>query len=260
MGYYWPTMVQYCMDFAKKCDACQFNANFIHQPPEPLHPTISSWPFEIWGLDIVGPITPKASNGHEFILAATDYFSKWVEVISIFNKLMTSLGEKFKFKQYKSSIYNAPANGLAEAFNKTLCNLLRKVVARVAIRTSNSIFKSCHSEELTSDDNDKLRLEELEALYEKRLQAQQNLQCYQARLSRAFNKKVRPQSFQVGDLVLAVRRSIITSHKLKGKFTSMWDGPYDVQEVYTNGAYKIIDEDGVDVGPINGKFLKGYYS
>ncbi|XP_074265307.1 uncharacterized protein LOC141587737 [Silene latifolia] len=33
MGYYWPTMVQDCMDFAKKCDACQFNANFIHQPP-----------------------------------------------------------------------------------------------------------------------------------------------------------------------------------------------------------------------------------
>ncbi|XP_074290902.1 uncharacterized protein LOC141617626 [Silene latifolia] len=46
MGYYWPTMVQDCMDFAKKCEPCQFYANFIHQPPEPLHPTVSSWPFE----------------------------------------------------------------------------------------------------------------------------------------------------------------------------------------------------------------------
>ncbi|CAL9017788.1 unnamed protein product [Prunus brigantina] len=27
-------------------------------------------------------------------------------------------------------MYNAPANGLAEAFNKTLCNLLKKVVGR----------------------------------------------------------------------------------------------------------------------------------
>ncbi|XP_074301285.1 uncharacterized protein LOC141632659 [Silene latifolia] len=42
MGYYWPTMVQDCMDFAKKCQPCQFYANFIHQPPEPLHPTVSS--------------------------------------------------------------------------------------------------------------------------------------------------------------------------------------------------------------------------
>ncbi|XP_074277586.1 uncharacterized protein LOC141601220 [Silene latifolia] len=40
MGYYWPTMVQDCMDFAKKCEPCQFYVNFIHQPPEPLHPTV----------------------------------------------------------------------------------------------------------------------------------------------------------------------------------------------------------------------------
>ncbi|XP_074298651.1 uncharacterized protein LOC141629572 [Silene latifolia] len=100
-------------------------------------------------------------------------------------------------------------------------------------------------EGLTDDENDKLRLAELEALDEKRLEAQQKLQCYQTRLSRAFNKKVRPRSFQVGDLVLAVRRPIITSHKPVGKFTSKWDGPYVVQEVYTNGAYKIVDEDGV---------------
>ncbi|XP_074300041.1 uncharacterized protein LOC141631243 [Silene latifolia] len=79
---------------------------------------------------------------------------------------------------------------------------------------------------LTDDENDKLRLAELEFLDEKRLEAQQKLQCYQARLSRAFNKMVRPRSFQVGDLALAVRRPIITSHKPVGKFTSKWDGPY----------------------------------
>ena len=45
-----------------------------------------------------------------------------------YNSLVTQLYEKFEFKQYKSSMYNAPANGLAEAFNKTLCNLLKKVV------------------------------------------------------------------------------------------------------------------------------------
>ncbi|XP_074297588.1 uncharacterized protein LOC141628330 [Silene latifolia] len=83
MGYYWPTMVQDCMDFAKKCDPCQFYANFIHQPPEPLQPTVSSWPFEAWGLDVVGPITPKALNGHEYILASTDYFSEWAEALPL---------------------------------------------------------------------------------------------------------------------------------------------------------------------------------
>jgi len=72
-------------------------------------------------------------------------------------------------------------------------------------------------------------------------------------------KKVRTRSFHFGDQVLAVRRLIIVSHKTGSKFTSKWDGPYVVKEVYTNGAYKIIDADGVRVGPINRKFLKRYY-
>ena len=47
-------------------------------------------------------------------------------------------------------------------------------------------------EGLTGKENAKLRLQELEALDEKRLEAQQRLECYQARLSSAFNKKVKP--------------------------------------------------------------------
>ncbi|XP_021301215.1 uncharacterized protein LOC110429449 [Herrania umbratica] len=115
-------------------------------------------------------------------------------------------------------------------------------------------------EGLSNEDNIRLRFEELEALDEKRLEAQQRLECYQARLSKAFNKKVKPQSFQVGDLVLAVRRPINTTHRMGNKFLSKWDGPYVVQEVYTHGAYKIVDQDGVRVGPINGRFLKRYYA
>nr|XP_009777510.1 PREDICTED: uncharacterized protein LOC104227078 [Nicotiana sylvestris] len=42
MGYYWPIMVKDCLDYARRCKACQFHANFIHQPPEMLHPTVAS--------------------------------------------------------------------------------------------------------------------------------------------------------------------------------------------------------------------------
>nr|XP_027083523.1 uncharacterized protein LOC113705814 [Coffea arabica] len=61
MGYYWPTMVKDCIDFARRCQACQFHGNFIHQPPEPLHPTVASWPFDAWGLDIVSPLVDTFS-------------------------------------------------------------------------------------------------------------------------------------------------------------------------------------------------------
>ena len=82
MGYYWPTMVQDSMECAKKCEACQYHANFIHQPPEPLHPTVASWPFDAWGLDAIG-LLPKSSGGHLYILAATDYFLKWAEAVPL---------------------------------------------------------------------------------------------------------------------------------------------------------------------------------
>lgn len=42
----------------------------------------SPWPFSTWGIDIIGKVTAKASNGHEFILVAIDYFTKWVEAAS----------------------------------------------------------------------------------------------------------------------------------------------------------------------------------
>ncbi|KAM1112717.1 hypothetical protein ACFX13_046395 [Malus domestica] len=306
MGYYWPSMVKDCLEHAKRCQACQFHANFIHQPPEPLHPTATSWPFDAWGLDVVGPITPKSSAGEAYILAATDYFSKWAEAIplkevkkeTVFsNRLVDELCEKYKFKQHRSSMYHAPANGLAEAFNKTLCNLLKKVIGRTkrdwherigealwAYRTTYRTptqatpyslvygveavlplesqipsLRMAIQEGLTDEENAKLRLQELEALDEKRLEAQQHLECYQARLSKAFNKKVLPRPFQMGDLVLSLRRPIITTHKTKSKFTSKWDGPYVIQEVYTNGTYLIMAEDGLKIGPINGRFLKRYY-
>ena len=114
-------------------------------------------------------------------------------------------------------------------------------------------------EGLTGEENAKLRLQDLEALDERRLEAQQYLECYQARLSKAFRMKVHPRSFQKGDLVLALRRPIITTHKTKSKFTSKWDGPYVIQEVYTSGAYLIMADDGLRIGPINGRFLKRYY-
>ena len=225
---------------------------------------------------MVGPLTPKSSGGHSYILATTDYFSKWAKVAifrevkkeivvnfikintifkygvpcyiitdngkEFYNKSMDKLCNDFGFKQHNSLMYKAPANGLAVAFNKTLCNLLKKVVGKSKRywheRVEEALWAYCTTyqtptqatpyslvyrvevvlplkhqnpsliiaiqESLSNEENVRLRLEELEALDEKRLKAQQRLEGYQAHISRTFNKKVCPRSFQVGDLVLAV--------------------------------------------------------
>ena len=72
--------------------------------------------------------------------------------------------------------------------------------------------------EMIGEANHRLRLQELEVLDEKRLQAQQHIKFYQARITKAFNKNVKERIFQKGDLVLAVRRPMVMTHKFKGKF------------------------------------------
>ena len=42
----------------------------------PLQPIIVDAPFIQWGLDVIGPINPKSSQGHSYILTTTDYFTK----------------------------------------------------------------------------------------------------------------------------------------------------------------------------------------
>ena len=81
LSYYWLTMITDAIKYAQRCKAYQIHADFIHQPPELLHPTVASWPFEAWRIDIVGPISPSSTKGHRFILAITNYFSKWAEAI-----------------------------------------------------------------------------------------------------------------------------------------------------------------------------------
>ncbi|WRX10957.1 Integrase zinc-binding domain - like 6 [Theobroma cacao] len=76
-GYYWLTLESDCINFARKCHKCQVFADRIHAPPAPLHVFTAPWPFSMWGMDVIGLITPKASNRHRFILVAIDYFTKW---------------------------------------------------------------------------------------------------------------------------------------------------------------------------------------
>ena len=82
MGYYWNTMETNCADFVKSCHDYQTHANLNHVLPSELYNMTSLWPFLVWGIDVIGRIALKASNGHKYILVAIEYFTKWVEAAS----------------------------------------------------------------------------------------------------------------------------------------------------------------------------------
>ncbi|RVW12134.1 Retrovirus-related Pol polyprotein from transposon 17.6 [Vitis vinifera] len=81
-GYFWLTMETDCCQFVQRYQECQMHGDLIHVPPSELHALASPWPFSVWGIDIIGKISPKSSSGHEYILVAIDYFTKWVEAAS----------------------------------------------------------------------------------------------------------------------------------------------------------------------------------
>ena len=80
--YYWMTLENDCISYVRKCYKCQIYANKIHVPPTALNVMVSPWPFSMWGMNMIGPIILKASNGHRFIFVVIDYFTKWVEAAS----------------------------------------------------------------------------------------------------------------------------------------------------------------------------------
>ena len=116
-------------------------------------------------------------------------------------------------------------------------------------------------ESLTTEDNAKIRLEELEELDHERMKAQQSLELYRARMSRSYNKLVRPRTFEPGELVLVLKRTKIMNKKSKGKFEPNWEGPYIIEEAYEGGSYQLITADGErPMLPINGRYLKKYHA
>ena len=119
----------------------------------------SPLPFSTWGIDIFGKIHPTTSNGHEFILVAIDYFTKWVEAtlhkvlnskkvaqfiqINIIcrygvpHEIILDNGQHFKgetekllrqfnIQHHKSSPYRPQTNGAVEAANKNIGRILKK--------------------------------------------------------------------------------------------------------------------------------------
>jgi len=50
-----------------------------------LHPIIKPWPFQGCRLDFIGQIHPPSSKGHQFVLVAMDYFTKWTKAVPLKN-------------------------------------------------------------------------------------------------------------------------------------------------------------------------------
>jgi hypothetical protein len=326
-------MLEDCFKYYKGCQACQRFGKIQIVPASVMNPIIKPWPFRGWAMDMIGQINPSSSKGHQWVLAAIDYFKKWVEAVpmrSVASKDVISfvkehiihrfgipqtittdggsvfISEEFRkfaddmgIKLIRSSPYYAQANGQAEASNQSLIKLIKRKIDEYPRRWHEVLSEalwayrvSCHGSTKTSPyhlvygqdavlpweitagsrrvefQNDlsaeqyaALMNDNVEDLTELRLWPLERLKENKAKVARAYNKKVKPKNFQLGDLVWEAVLPLGTKDRKYGKWSPTWYRSYKVDQDLPRNAYMLEELDGVKFHvAVNGQHLKKYFS
>ena len=74
-GFWWPTIEEDTMKYVRKCDKCQKASKVTNVPPYERISIASAWPFDLWGIDILGPF-PRATKQRKFIIVAVEYYTR----------------------------------------------------------------------------------------------------------------------------------------------------------------------------------------
>jgi hypothetical protein len=201
-------------------------------------------------------------------------------------------------KLIRSSPYYAQANGQAEASNQSLIKLIKRKIDENPRdwheKLSEALWAyrmSCHGaiktspyqlvygqeavlpweitagsrrvtfqNDLTAEEYAALMSDTIEDATELRLWSLEKIKENKARVARAYNKKVRPKEFQVGDLVWEAVLPLGTRDKAYGKWSPNWHGPYKVVQALKGNAYMLEELSGEKFPvAVNGQHLKKYF-
>jgi hypothetical protein len=127
--YWWPNMKETVKNHLQSCLKCQkFNFG-RHKAHGFLHPIESpSGPFQMIGIDYSGPF-PTTTQGNKYVLAITDYFTKWVIAIPV-EKQNAQTTATILYEHY-ICIYGVPRQILSDQgtpFNNQLIEAFTKIL------------------------------------------------------------------------------------------------------------------------------------
>ncbi|OMH81098.1 Transposon Ty3-I Gag-Pol polyprotein [Zancudomyces culisetae] len=173
--YYSPKLFEITKHVVNFCDVCQ-RYKSSNKRKNLFNPIIALQPFDVIGLDIIGPINPTSAEGNRYIISAIDYLTKWpickavpsvqsdtiinflvYDVISNFGiprKLITDRGSNFlseaivnfyKFMGINHSpttAYRPQSNGQVERQNQYIKNVLSKICKDDKINWDKLLWKA----------------------------------------------------------------------------------------------------------------------
>jgi hypothetical protein len=201
--------------------------------------------------------------------------------------------ESLKIKLLNLPLYYAHANGQAEASNKTLINLIKKKVEEKPRRWHEVLtealwayqvskhgaikvtpFELVYGQEamlpievnlqanivmlqetLSSTEYISLMMDEIDDHPESLLRALREIEKEKLKVARAYNKRVKEKSFQVGDMVWKTILPLGSRSNKFGKWSP--EGPYVVVRIVPGNAYFVETLEGQTLPKaLNGKYLK----
>lgn len=289
---WFPCMFEAVRNFNASCDQCQRNVNkgSVGRALAGKLPLVGE-PFSEVSIDLVGPLSPP-SDGNRFILTLIDTCTRYPEavalkqidtqtvaeaLITIFSRvglprkihsdngsqfvsdLMKAVYQMLSIKSTTASFYHPQGNGTIENLNKTLKNMLKKMVMERpkdwsrylvpimfalrdtpqsstgfspfellygrTVRTPMMLLKELWSGEITTPE-DKTEYQyviDLRSRIEETCAlAREELSRVQDKTQKYANRKSRPRNLRVGDDVLLL---LPTDHN---KLLLGWRGPYKV--------------------------------
>ena len=83
-----PTAVADAEQIMRTCEGCQYYARQTQLLAQALQMIPITWPFVVWGLDLVGPFK-KVPGGFIHLLVTIDKFTKWIEARPMWQNLLT---------------------------------------------------------------------------------------------------------------------------------------------------------------------------
>ena len=303
--YYWPGMKNDIVDYVKTCKICQKRQQ--HSGEAPLQPIKKQpIPFYQVGIDIQGPL-PRTLTGKRYIVVAVDHFTKWIEAKALetadaqsithflyqdvicrhgvptllttdrgtefVNEMIHIFTDVYKIQHIQTTAYHPQGNGQVERSNKTLKDIMAKIMppkakdwshylpsALFAIRTTRQAstrfspaellyghqirhpFEDIHLDQTPKDPVDYAQ-EEFDRVRDFRSRAHKFIQRAQDRQRISHDENTRIlEPLKIGDLVLVWQDMVAANMSMK--LEKRYKGPYRIYKTQGNNYWLRNRNDG----------------
>jgi hypothetical protein len=214
---------------------------------------------------------------------------------SFMSHQVCEFSKSLKIKFLSSSPYYAQINSQAESSNKTLIKLIKKKIEEhpkrwhevlpyalwahhiskhsaikvppfelvyeqhviLLVEVNLDALRVARQNELSIVDYHNLMLDRLDEASDERMEALGEIERDKQRVARAYNKRVKENSFQVRDLVWKAVLSIGSKSNKFRNWSPNWEGSYRIEKVIAENSYMIQTIQGTSLQrTLNEKYLK----